>query len=214
MAAPWLVAEPAGQEGFGVAVKDLLATGRIVEQRYCAQAKGDSLFVVNSIVQVRLLNQAQDTLIVSRRMASHGPFEVAVAQSVASGAAGRLEFSVSSDLDVYPPDVGIPSFGATPTENDFVRLKPGEAFSATSRVSLMGRLGEASDQEHALPVGSKHAVRVTLSTWPYLAMRESEARELQDRWKGFGRLVIGTVTTQFFTLELPMGISPEVCDSK
>jgi hypothetical protein len=123
----------------------------------------------------------------------------------------RLEFSITNDLELYPPDTTVPEFGSSPPESEFVVLEPGESFGAASSLGLLTRARGVDSPAKTLEMGRKYAVRVTVSLWFHRMMPEPEVAMLRERWAATGELVAGMITTDFFALDLPAKGAVEVC---
>jgi hypothetical protein len=176
----------------------------VVAQGYCSEASDSEVALLDMRYQLRITNLEERPLIIARQLL--GPVRWDIATDVAAAEVGRLEVSVShlSLLD-RPSGRSRPRVrrGVEPDEAQFTVVAPGGVGESTAIGAIQVTRSGKAIPGIAIGQGSNHAIRVTVSLWPFLEWQPEQVDELRRTWSSTGELVTGTAESSFIPFTAP-----------
>ncbi len=189
------------------APNDLKMTVSVDGQSYCAIAKDTWTTVLH--LGLTFTNTSNHPVIVARRFTS-APGSVAKS----ADAAARGEFEVKPvPIDQHSfPAMSPWALGPKPPSL-FETLKPGDSFQATFDFPVLtSAAGSAGGPQSIAP--GEHVLVFRVDTWPYPGAGAQGIKNLQKRWRRFGRLSAETVEAEPVTFTVPSQVRPRACVTK
>ncbi len=188
-------------EGLGESSVEVAAG--VVAQEYCyADAE---VFTLHLRIKLRFKNASERNIILSRRPGLvFGP----VAATLEAGHAGVFEDDPRPHV-LYPGNTRIPTFGTRPDPEEFVVLAPGRSRQVVIWYSVPVRHSDSKPIPGTVRKGP-HVLQLNVDTWPY-PMSAGKIQLVKERWKTYGDLSTGRVTTDFFPFFVPQQVKVQDC---
>lgn len=177
------------------------------EQRYCENQA--DLFTVYLKLKLGVTNLSDKPVIISKSLS---PVErVRVAVSLEEAESGKfvynpVAFEVSSRK---PKPIHI---GATPNQEMFIVLKPGQKYEGVIWTGVLADLSKKLVLDRPGMTSGPFVVQVSVRTWPYGTVDPSSFETAQNRWKNIGDLLNDVVASNFFPINLPISPRSTPCE--